>query len=110
MKHTVIRFRTGIPDYSDLHCKKHNWETSVYRDIKELKPVNAPEPLGAPVIMIHYVDANLYHDMLTRRSVTTILHFMNQTPIDWFSKKQATCETATYGSECVAVRTCVEKS
>jgi hypothetical protein len=34
---------------------------------------------------------------------------MNQTPIDWFSKKQATVETATYGSEFVAARTCTEQ-
>ena len=37
------------------------------------------------------------------------MHFINQTPVEWFSKKQATCETATYGSEFVAARTCVEQ-
>ena len=34
---------------------------------------------------------------------------VNATPIEWFSKKQATSETATYGSEFVAARTCVEQ-
>jgi hypothetical protein len=48
--------------------------------------------------------------MLTGRSVTGILHLANQTPLDWFSKKQATVETATYGSEFVAARTCVEQT
>jgi hypothetical protein len=38
------------------------------------------------------------------RSVTGILHLMNKTPIEWYSKKQATVETATYGSEFVAAR------
>jgi hypothetical protein len=38
-----------------------------------------------------------------------ILHLVNKTPIDWFSKKQATVETATYGSEFVAACTCVEQ-
>jgi hypothetical protein len=52
--------------------------------------------------MTTYVDANLYHNMMTGRSVSAVLHFFNQTPIDWFSKKQATVETATYGSEFVA--------
>jgi hypothetical protein len=33
----------------------------------------------------------------------------NKTPIDWYSKKQATVETATYGSEFVAARICVEQ-
>jgi hypothetical protein len=55
------------------------------------------------------VDANLMHDLTTGRSVTGILHFVNKTPIDWYSKKQATVETATYGSEFVAARTCVEQ-
>ena len=60
-------------------------------------------------MLTHYVDANLYHDMLTGRLVTGILHLINQTPIDWFSKKQPTAETATYGSEFIAARTCVEQ-
>jgi hypothetical protein len=55
------------------------------------------------------MDANLYHNVLTGRSVTGILHLINGTPIDWYSKKQATVETATYGSEFVATRTCVEQ-
>ena len=109
MKHGSIRFRTGIPDYSDLHYIRQDWEKSVYGDVKEAIPHDAPEALGLPVVLTHYVDANLYHDMLTGRSVTGILHFLNQTPIDWFSKKQATAETATYGSEYVAARTCIEQ-
>ncbi len=47
--------------------------------------------------------------MLTGRSVTGILHILNQTPIDSNSKRQGTVETATYGSEFVAARTCAEQ-
>jgi hypothetical protein len=46
---------------------------------------------------------------MTGRSVTGILHMINKTPLDWYSKKQATVETATYGSEFVAARVCVEQ-
>ena len=49
------------------------------------------------------------HDITTGRSVTGILHLVNKTPIEWYSKKQATVETATYGSEFVAARICVEQ-
>jgi len=35
------------------------------------------------VMLSHYVDANLYHDMLTGGSVTGILHYLNKTPINW---------------------------
>src|SRR5687768_12211509 len=43
------------------------------------------------------------------RFVTGVLHILNATPIDWYSKKQATVETATYGSEFVAAKICVEQ-
>ena len=77
--------------------------------MKEELPNDAPEPLGNHVTTTHYVDANLFHDILTGRSVTGILHLINKTPIDWFSKKHATVETATYESEFVTARTCTEQ-
>jgi hypothetical protein len=49
------------------------------------------------------------HDVTTGRSVTGILHLVNKTPIEWYSKKQAPVETSTYGSELVAARICVEQ-
>jgi hypothetical protein len=71
--------------------------------------VDAPEPLDNYVTLTHYVDANLMHDVATGRSVTGILHLVNKTPIEWYSKKQATVETATYGSVFFAARICVEQ-
>jgi hypothetical protein len=49
------------------------------------------------------------HAIAMGRLVTGILHLMNKTPIEWYSKKQATVETATYGSEFVAARICTEQ-
>jgi hypothetical protein len=40
---------------------------------------------------------------------SAILHFLNKFPIDWYSKKQATVKTATYGSEYISARTCVDQ-
>ena len=54
-------------------------------------------------------DANLYHNLATGRAVTGALHYLNQTPIDWFTKKQETVETATYGSEFAAARTAIQQ-
>ena len=110
MKHGVIRIRTDEPDYSGLPNQEFDWAYSVYGDVKELIPKDAPEPLGKFVTLTHYVDANLFHDMVTGRSVTGILHLLNKTPVDWYSKKQNTVETATYGSKFVAARTCTEQS
>jgi hypothetical protein len=109
MRHATIRFRTHEPDYSDLPNVEHKWDASVYGNVEEELPYKAPPPLGKQVILTHCVDANLYHNVLTGRSVTGVLHFLNGTPIDWYSKKQATVESATNGSEFVAARTCVEQ-
>ena len=37
------------------------------------------------------------------------LHFVNHTPIDSYSKRQARVETATYGSEFVASKTATDQ-
>jgi hypothetical protein len=110
MRHAMIRIRPDEPDYSDLPDLKFDWSRSVYGELSEVVPTDAPPPLGNHVTMTHYVDANLMHDVITGRSVTGILHLANKTPIDWYSKKQSTVETATYGSEFVAARTCVDQA
>ena len=89
--------------------QEFDWARSVYGDVSEILPKDAPIPLGKYVTLTHYFDANLYHDMVTGRSVTGILHLVNKSPMDWFSKKQETVETATYGSEFIAARTCVDQ-
>jgi hypothetical protein len=56
------------------------------------------------ITLSHFVDANLMHDITSGKSVTVILHLVNKTPIDWYSKKQAMVET-----EFVMARICVEQ-
>ena len=109
MKHATIRVRTEEPDYSDIPDPDYDWSYSIYGNVKELKPSDAPEPLGKRVTLTTYVDANLYHDMLTGRSVTGVLHLLNKMPAQWYSKKASTVETATYGSEFVAARIATEQ-
>ena len=54
-----------------------------------------PEPLGEAVITTTTMDANLILCLATGKSLTGCLHFVNKTPVDWYSKKQATVETAS---------------
>ena len=75
----AIHVRPGLPDYSDLPLEKYEW-------IAEELPSDIPVPRGKLVITPTYEDANLYHNYLTGRSVTGILHLVNQTPIDWYCK------------------------
>ena len=107
-KHGAIRVRTEQPDYDRYPEQHFDWAESIYKGASEQIPDDAPEPLGKEVVLTSYVDANLYHDLVTGRALTTVLHLINQTPFDWFCKRQATVETATFGSEFVAAKTAVE--
>jgi len=86
---------------------KVNWEEQYPGACEEL-PGNMPKPKGNPVELTAYVDADHAHDQLTRRSVTGILLFINNTPIKWYSKRQNTVETSTYGAELVALRIAID--
>ena len=55
------------------------------------------------------MDANLNHCLATGRSLAGFFHVVNHTPIDSYSKRQATVETATYGSEFIASKTATEQ-
>ena len=68
-----------------------------------------PEPLGEAVVTTTTMEANLNHCLATGKSLTGCLHFVNKTLVDWYSKKQTTVETATYGSEFVATKTATEQ-
>jgi hypothetical protein len=85
MRHAAIRIRTEEPDYSDIPDPQYDWSRTVYGELQEDKPKDAPKPLGKMVTLTHYVDANLMHDVVTGRSVTGILHLMNKTPMDWYA-------------------------
>ena len=87
MRNAMIRVRTDEPDYSDIPDFEYDWSKSVYGEVHEILPTDAPEPLGQYVTLTHYVDANLMHNVVTGKSVTGILHLLNKTPIDWYSKK-----------------------
>ena len=98
-KDYAIRFRTDQADYSFLPDQDFDWTYSVYGNVQEILPDDMPDPLGKAVTTTTTMDANLNHCLVTGKSLTGCLHFVNKTPVDWYSKKQATVETATYDSE-----------
>ena len=104
----AIKFRIDQPDYSFLPDQDFDWTYSVYGDVHEILPDDMPEPLGKAVVTTTTMDANLSHCFATGKSLTGCLHFVNKTPVD-YSKKQATEETATYGSEFLASKTATEQ-
>jgi hypothetical protein len=83
MKEARIRVLTNEQDYSDYQDLEYDWSLSVYGDVKEIIPMDILETKGKDVTLSHYFDVNLYNGMVTGRSVTAILHFLNQTLMDW---------------------------
>jgi len=86
---------------------RQEWK-DFYYDAREEVPIRMPEPLGNPVQMFAYVDANHAGNMKTRRSHSGILIYVNQAPIVWYSKRQNTVEASGFGSEYIALRICTE--
>ena len=73
-KHATLQYRTKCPDYSNLPTARYDWNMTPYGNVPEEIPDDCPTPLGNPVITTTWVDANLYHDFMTGRSVTGIIH------------------------------------
>ena len=67
-----------------------------------------PNPRGKITTTHCFVDANYAADKVTRCSHTGILIFCNRAPILWFSKRQSSVESSTFGSEFTSLKNAVE--
>ena len=63
-----------------------------------------PEPRGNVVIISMFTDDAFVGDLVTRRSQSGILIFLNRAPITWYSERQNTVEVLTFGLEFIALR------
>ena len=99
------------PTYPDIDFETFNygaeWKT-LYGDVTEVIPPNAPDQSRKSVDLRMWVDGDHAGEKMTRRSRTGYLIFLNTALIDWLSKKQATIEGSVFGAEFVAMKTGVE--
>ena len=100
-------FDLSYPDINNDTFDKRNW-SSMYGTEKEPIPGNAPKPLGSEFIICVFVEASFAGCKLMRRSRTGFIVFLNRAPIFYFSKKQGSRETSTFGSKFVAMKQCCE--
>jgi hypothetical protein len=100
-------FDWTYPELDESLFTQCDWE-EFYPDAKEPIPENRPEARGASVCTTTFVDADHAGCRLTRRSHSGIIIFVNRAPILWYSKRQATVESSTFGSESIALRQAVE--
>lgn len=104
----TLAFDPRHPTYDEgMFPPQADWH-DFYREAKEQIPDDAPPPRGRMVSMHCFVDADHASNKVTRRSQTGILIFINRAPISWYSKRQNTVESSTFGSEFIAMKTAVE--
>ena len=83
---------------------KINAMKDMYPDAVEDLPPHAPQPRGNPIELSCFFDSDHAGDKITRRSQTGIILYCNSAPIIWYSKRQNTVESSTFGAEFVALR------
>jgi hypothetical protein len=98
-----IVFDPVAPDLDLSHIIKADW-SDFYPDAYEQSSPRAPKPRGRPVKINCFVDANHAGNLVTRRSHTGIIIYVQNAPIIWYSKRQNTVESSSFGSEFVALR------
>ena len=103
----TIAFDPAHPNIDESRFVKCDWH-DFYRGAKESIPGDMPEPRGNVVTTHCFVDADHAGNKVTRRSQSGILLFVNRAVVQWYSKRQNTVETSTFGSEFVAMRVAVE--
>ena len=101
-----IVFDSKIPDIDEqiFHPSDKNVCEEFYPEAEETIPGNALPTRGNMVYIRCYVDANHSGNLLTRRSHTGIIIFVNNSPIIWYSKRQNAVESSRFSSEFIALR------
>ncbi len=95
------------PELDESRFQEVDWK-EFYPEAAEAIPLNMPEPRGRGVVTTCFVDADHAGCRLTRRSHSGVIIFVNRAPIIWYSKRQATVESSTFGSESVAMRQAID--
>jgi hypothetical protein len=83
----AVHFHTNISDHESYHTpKKFDWSSSIYGNIQEYVPHDMPVTKGRFMHTTTYQDENLFHYLVTGRSMTGILHILSQIPTHWKNK------------------------
>ena len=106
-KRSKVVLDSSYPDLPEVEEK--DWYP-FYGNIKEELPPDMPEPRGMPVDQVTFEDSDHAGDKSNRRSRTGVLMYCNRALVGWYSKKQGSVETSSFGSEMVALKTATELS
>ena len=98
------------PCVDKAQFEEQDWTTSEFGHVQGIKevPKNMPEPRGKAFVIRAKVDADHASDTVTRRSRTGFLVWLNCSLIYWWSKKQNSVESSSFGTEFIAMKQCCE--
>ena len=99
----LLVLNLSYPEINHSDFPDNCW-TSMYGNVTEAIPPDAPTPHGKEVNLHLYVDSDHAGDKYTCRSQTGFFLFLNSTLIMWKSKKQPTIETSVFGAKFVAIK------
>ena len=106
-KHKLF-FDLKHPNIDERAFKEHDLY-EFYRDAKERLPSDSPKPRGNMVSTHCFVDSDHAGDKVMKRSQMGILIFVNRSPVLWYSKRQNTVDTSTFGSKFITMKMAVEQ-
>jgi hypothetical protein len=104
---SAMVFDSTEPVIDESIFPQRDWST-LYPEAAESIPPNVPEARGKSVVTRCFVDADHAGCLATRRSTTGVILYVNKAPIIWYSKRQNTVESSTFGSEYVALRQAID--
>ena len=107
---TELVYDPSDPVIDKSKFQKDDWTSSEFGHVigKQEMPPNMPEPRGLGFTISAKVDADHAADTVTRRSRTGFLVYCNSALVYWFSKKQTSIESSSFGSEFTAIWQCCE--
>jgi hypothetical protein len=86
---------------------KTDWK-SMYGDVKEIIPYDAPVPLEKEVDLRLFVDSEHAGEQFTRHSRTGFVIYLNMAPLLWFTNRQPTVKSSVFGAEFVVMKNGIE--
>ena len=99
-----VAYDSKTPEVDESAFNNNADSNDFYRDGEEELPPNIPDPRGNVVRISAFSDANHAGNVVTCRSHSCIIIFVQNDPNIWFSMMQNTVKTETLGSEFVALR------
>jgi hypothetical protein len=96
------------PSYlPEVPAPEYNW-TDIYGDVNELIPPDFPEPWGKPTQTTAFIDSDHAADLVSRRSRTEVLVYLQSAPVIWYTKKHGSIWTSSFWSKFSAMKTGTE--